>query len=89
MAGPSVPGARRARFSARAERDYRHLTSAWQERVAAAIEDLAVDPLLGKKLKAELRGHRSYRIGAMRILYSFSADVLDVEAVEDRKDVYR
>ncbi len=48
-----------------------------------------VNPLLGKKLKGEWEGSRSYRIASIRIIYEFSEADLDITSISDRKDVYR
>lgn len=38
--------------------------------LALAIEDLKLDPYLGKPLEKDLQGKFSYRIGLYRIIYS-------------------
>lgn len=44
---------------------------------------------LGKKLKGEFEGLRSYRLGSFRIVYRFTKELLDVAHIDHRKDVYR
>lgn len=84
-----MAAARSARFSERAAKEIRRLDSRWKERVAAAVEDLAVDPLLGKKLKGEFEGLRSFRLGRYRIVYRFSKEYLEIADFSHRKDAYR
>ena len=61
----------------------------WKERVAMVVEDLAVNPLLGKKLKGEFEGLRSFRLGRYRMIYRFSHDYLEIADFLHRKDAYR
>ncbi len=62
-----------------------------KERIASASEYLASDPLIGKPLKAELKGCYSYRIGDYRIVYNFSREenLMRILRVEHRREVYR
>ena len=52
---------------------------------------IAVDPFLGKALKAELKGLYSYRIGDYRIINSILKTKLIVQVVKvmHRREVYR
>ena len=61
----------------------------WKEKVASAVEDLAVNPLLGKKLKGEFEGLSSFRLGSYRIIFRFTSDFLEVAHFIHRKDAYR
>ncbi len=61
----------------------------WKERIAATVEDLAVNPLLGKKLKGEFEGLRSFHLGRYRLVYRFTSDYLEVVFFSARKDAYR
>ena len=80
---------RKARFSGRAAKEIGRLDIRWKERVADAVEDLAVDALLGKKLKGEFEGLRSFRLGRYRLIYRFTTDFLEIAFFSDRKDAYR
>ena len=54
-----------------------------------AIRALAENPLLGTKLKGELREFRRFRVGKFRIVYYFTENTLEIVNIADRKDVYR
>lgn len=60
-----------------------------KERCRTAVYELANNPLLGKKLKGEFEGLRSYRFGTFRIVFRFSKDLLEIVYVDHRRDVYR
>lgn len=53
-------------------------------RIVNALEVLTQKPTAGKPLKGPLRGLRSYRVGAYRILYEVLEDVLVVYVVDIR-----
>ena len=78
-------------ISGRAKREIDKLEPSVKERVASALETLAMSPLAGKSLKAELKGLYSYRIGDYRILYSVVGHKLLIQVVKvmHRRDVYR
>ena len=61
------------------------------ERLAKAIERLALNPDLGAFLKGEWKGYRKYRTGNYRIIYRIEHDRLFIYVltIDDRKDVYR
>jgi len=84
-----MAGGRSVRLSARAAKALERVDARRRERLAEAIQELVGNPLLGKKLKGEFEGLRSYRLGSFRIVYRFSREALDVVYVDDRKDVYR
>jgi mRNA-degrading endonuclease RelE of RelBE toxin-antitoxin system len=48
------------------------------ERVDRALDRLSEDPAAGKPLAGPLAGHRSLRVGAIRIVYRFDEDALAV-----------
>ena len=62
-----------------------------KERIAAALEYIATDPLIGKPLQAEFKGCYSYRIGDYRVIYTFSRSekYLDIIRIDHRREVYR
>lgn len=59
--------------------------------VDAAILSLADDPLAGKALRGRLRGVRSLRVGAYRVIYRFDAKgkAVVVAAIRHRSEAYR
>jgi mRNA-degrading endonuclease RelE of RelBE toxin-antitoxin system len=57
-------------------------------RVDRALDLLAEDPVAGKPLVGPLRGHRSHRVGPVRVIFRYDADadvvlILDI-ALRDR-----
>jgi len=60
-------------------------------RVDAALDRLAGDPQAGKALHGPLSGHRSLRVGSLRIVYRFEADrlLVLVLSIAERGQVYR
>ena len=84
MAGPKS-----VRLSRRAEKALEAVEAHYKNHLKEAIRELSNNPLLGKKLKGEFEGLRSYRVGRFRIVYRFVKDLLEVVYVDDRKDVYR
>ena len=60
-------------------------------RVDAALDRLADDPRAGKALHGPLEGHRSLRVGSLRIVYWFEADrlLVLVLSIAERGQVYR
>ena len=84
-----MPRPRGARLSRRAEKTLQALDERHRDHLKEAIRELAVNPLLGKKLKGEFEGLRSFRLGSVRSVYRFTKDLLDVVHIDHRKDVYR
>ena len=84
-----MPKSKNVNFTARARKDFQDLDAATQKRVADAVRILAEDSLSGKRLKGQLSAYQSYRRGPYRIIYSFTAQSLDIIVIEHRKDVYR
>jgi|GraSoiStandDraft_41_1057321.scaffolds.fasta_scaffold830487_2 mRNA interferase RelE/StbE len=60
-----------------------------KETLKEAIREIANSPLIGKALKGQLKGLRSYRVGKYRITYSFTESSLEVASIKHRKDAYR
>ncbi len=81
--------ARGVKLSHRAEKALHAIEERFQEHVKEALREIAVNPPLGKKLKGEFEGLRSYRVGSFRILYKITAELIEVVYVDHRKDVYR
>lgn len=68
----------------------RKLDTGTRNRVRAAVDELAKDPLQGKPLSFTLKGLRSWRTGDWRIIYGAEAEkvVVVVVTVGHRRDVY-
>jgi mRNA interferase RelE/StbE len=84
-----MPGPRSVRISRRAEKILEALDARTQDQLKTALRELSTSPLLGKKLKGELEGLRSYRLGTFRIVYRFTESAVEVVFLDHRKDVYR
>ena len=58
-------------------------------KVRAGLQIIVEQPTVGKPLKEELAGLRSYRIGRFRIVYRISRDhSIEVVALGPRRDIY-
>jgi len=68
----------------------RKLDPGTRNRVRAAVDELAKDPLQGKPLSFTLKGLRSWRTGDWRIIYRAEAEkvVVVVVTAGHRRDVY-
>ena len=82
------------RLSRRAERNLEALSAEDQERVLAAVEELAQDPLSASQVTSLSRPReRLYRkrIGPLRVVFTvdLSAEVIDIVALGRRGSVYR
>ena len=68
----------------------RKLDPGTRNKVRAAVEDLAKEPLQGKPLGFTLKGLRSWRTGDWRIIYEAEAErvVVVVVTIGHRRDVY-
>jgi mRNA-degrading endonuclease RelE of RelBE toxin-antitoxin system len=84
-----MPSARNVRISRQAEKALEAFGPRRRDQVRNAIRELSSNPLLGKKLKGELMGLRSLRLGPFRIVYRFEKDLLEVVYLEHRREVYR
>jgi len=79
-------------FSSHAQRQYEKIREhAVRDRLAHALETLAVTPLEGKPLQGDMAGSRSYRVGDYRIVYQVLAkqQILGVLRIDHRREVYR
>lgn len=82
------------RLSTHARKSYHRLARSDRrlfERVDRALDRLVANPTLGKPLAGPLSGHRSLRVGSVRIAYRFDDEdqavlVLDIA---QRGGVYR
>ena len=61
------------------------------QRIARAIDDLEINPFLGKPLKGQLKGRYSYRVGRYRIIYKVEKNILTVYVIDigHRRDIYQ
>jgi len=79
-------------FSSHAQRQFEKIREhPVRDRIARALETLAVAPLEGKPLQGDLAGSRSYRVGDYRIVYHVLAkpQILGVLRIDHRREVYR
>ncbi|OGQ78595.1 MAG: hypothetical protein A3F90_05405 [Deltaproteobacteria bacterium RIFCSPLOWO2_12_FULL_60_19] len=65
-----------------------HLPPELKRKVKAAFRSIAHDPYLGKELKEELAGLRSYPIARARIIYRVTGTIVEVVAFGPRADIY-
>ena len=81
----------RIRWDRRAVREARALSREDRQRVWNAVDGLREDPLRGSVLRAEWKGFRRLRVGAVRVIYAFDGRELLVSIVHvgHRRDVYR
>lgn len=59
-----------------------------KKKVRTALSAILADPTLGKALKAEFAGLRSYRVGRFRIVYRWESQELQFVAVGPRPVIY-
>ena len=79
----------RLRYTKEAKTTIDRLPIKPKRQIKAAVERIAVDPDIGKRLTQELKGLLSYRSGDYRLIYRISQEEILVLAVGHRKDVYR
>jgi len=82
------------RLSTHARRSYKRLYRSDRkvfERLDRSLERLVDQPGIGKPLVGPLRGHRSIRVGFLRIIYRVEANTGDVLVLDisPRGDAYR
>ena len=60
-----------------------------KRKIRAGLKHIVIEPEVGKSLKDELEGLRSYRISRFRIIYRISStQIIDVVTVGPRKTIY-
>ena len=66
------------------------LTGKYRSQVENALDDIAVDPYIGKQLLGELKGYWSLRSGDYRLIYLIKRTeiVVEVLRLQHRKEVY-
>ena len=77
------------RLTRRFQKSFAKLDRTIQDRVREAVGHLRTDPHAGKPLKGELAGEWSLRVGDYRVLYALDGDIVWVETVRHRREVYR
>ena len=78
-------------FGREAARTLERLTPAMRARTIKVLERARVNPLRAKRLRGELEGLFSLRVGEMRVVYEVDPDELAmvVHAIGPRGDVYK
>lgn len=59
-----------------------------KRKLRAALDASIADPSVGKALRDELAGLRSYRIGRVRLVYRVAGSILEIVAVGPRAFIY-
>lgn len=60
-----------------------------KRRVKSALKMILSDPDIGKSLKDELKGLKSYQVGRFRIIYRLSSrGIVEIVAVGPRRIIY-
>ena len=60
-----------------------------KRKIKAALELIASDPGVGKSLRDELRGLKSFQVGRLRIIYRVTSKrIIEVVAIGPRKIIY-
>ena len=61
-----------------------------KKKVRASLQAVVQAPIVGKSLKEELSGLRSYRMGRLRIVYRVTDDrVIEIVAIGPRTHIYQ
>ncbi len=74
-----------------AEKKFLKLPKSWQIKIGRAINLLATNPFIGKKLHGDYKGAYSLRAWPFRIMYSIDSHRIIVEVLDlgHRKDIYK
>ena len=67
----------------------RSLPPGLKRKIRQAFDDLSRDPLCGKALIEELKGLRSYKLGAIRIIYKIEHSSIFILTIGPRKTIYQ
>jgi mRNA interferase RelE/StbE len=60
-----------------------------KRKIRAGLKHIVIEPVVGKSLKDELEGLRSYRISRFRVIYCISSkQIIDIVAIGPRKTIY-
>ena len=65
------------------------LDKSHKEQVTKIFDKIIKDPFSFKPLKYELKGFYRARIGKYRIIFRIDEDIVFIEVIEHRKNVYR
>lgn len=78
-------------FSEQAKKDLERLPPATISRISHIFTLIVQNPFIGKTLKGEFHGLRSYRTGDYRIIYEILQKkvIVIILKIGHRKDVYR
>jgi mRNA interferase RelE/StbE len=78
-------------FSQEAVKSLERATPQVRRRIIRALERMRADPLKGKRLRGELEGLFSLRIGGLRAVYEVDAEAgaMIVHAIGPRGDIYK
>ena len=61
-----------------------------KRKLRAGLDCIRTEPEIGKMLKDELAGLRSFRVSRFRIIYRISArDIIDIVAIGPRRSIYQ
>ena len=61
-----------------------------KRKIKAGLKHIVIEPEIGKSLKDELQGLRSYRISRFRVIYRISSkQIIDIVAIGPRKAIYK
>lgn len=67
----------------------RSLHPALKRKIKAALVAIVSGPYVGKVLRDELEGLKSYRVGSFRVVYRMAENkVIDIVAIGSRKHIY-
>ena len=60
-----------------------------KRKMKAALDLIASDPAVGKSLRDELRGLKSFKIGRFRIIYKVASKrIIEIVAIGPRRTIY-
>ena len=60
-----------------------------RKKIKAGLQHIQQEPEVGKSLKDELQGLKSYRVSRFRIIYRiFAKDIIEIVAIGPRKAIY-
>lgn len=59
-----------------------------KRKIKAGLKEITANPSIGKVLKDELEGLRSYRVGRYRIIYKDVSSILEIIEIGEREKVY-
>lgn len=78
-------------YSREASKGISKIPTKTKQKIKEGIEELSINPLLGKPLKGELSEYRRVRIGGYRIIYRFEKDskTILIDNVGPRGDIYK